>query len=92
MERFGRWVVAFLVTVAAFAVSTWLCGALVLPSVLKDPAIRWSVASALGATAAALAAMWGYGFATRAPERGRSSPAVQAPGGRAVAIGGSNYP
>ncbi|WP_327349068.1 hypothetical protein [Streptomyces europaeiscabiei] len=90
MERFGRWAAAGLVTVTGFTVPTWLCGALVLPPVLDDPAIRWSVASALGAAVAALAGMWGYGFATRPRERQPSGPEVQALGGRAVAVGGNN--
>ncbi|MBT2483003.1 hypothetical protein J7E94_33560 [Streptomyces sp. ISL-94] len=64
---------------------TWLCGVLVLPSVLEDPATRWAVASALGTAVAALAGMWGYGFATRTP-----GPDTQASGVRAVAVGGSN--
>ncbi|MGW5691187.1 NACHT domain-containing protein [Streptomyces asiaticus] len=51
-------------TVAAFAVPTWLCGNIVLPSLLKDPSIRWGVASTLGAALAGLAAAWGYTFAT----------------------------
>ncbi|MER7760638.1 hypothetical protein [Streptomyces sp. NPDC097619] len=55
---------AGLVTVVGFAVPTWLCGAVILPVVLADAGIRWSLASALGAALAALAGMWGYGFAT----------------------------
>ncbi|MFB7355996.1 hypothetical protein [Streptomyces gardneri] len=90
MERFGRWAGAGFVTVAGFVVPTWLCGVLVLPSVLEDSAIRWSVASALGAAVAALTGMWGYGFATRTREGGPSGRVVQASGGRAVAVGGSN--
>ncbi|MFD8643918.1 hypothetical protein ACFV14_26890 [Streptomyces zaomyceticus] len=88
MGRFGRWAVAVLVTVASFAVPTWLGGALVLPSVLKDAEIRWAVASALGTAVAALVGMWGYRFATR--ERQNPGPAVQATGERGVAIGGHN--
>jgi hypothetical protein len=94
MERFVRWVVAALVTAAAFAVPTWICGALVLPSVLKDPAIRWGLACALGVAMAALAALWGHDFATQTQENAgdRESPGrvVRASGGRAVAVGGSN--
>ncbi|MFE3558345.1 hypothetical protein ACFXKW_26310 [Streptomyces sp. NPDC059193] len=80
-------------TTATLAVPTWLCGAVVLPPLVEDPAIRWSLASALGTALAALAASWGYGFATRArPATGRaaSSPSVQATAERAVAIGGNN--
>ncbi|MFE9429093.1 hypothetical protein ACFYNO_39800 [Kitasatospora sp. NPDC006697] len=98
MQRDARWVVAGAVTVAAFAVPTWLCGAVALPGVLADPASRWAVASALGVALAALAALWGHGFATRPREEGPvPGPAVQAPGlavqasgPRAVAIGGGN--
>jgi hypothetical protein len=59
-----RWTVAVLVTVAAFAASSWICGALVLSTVMKDPGIRWGVAGALGVAVAALAALWGHSFAT----------------------------
>jgi hypothetical protein len=43
MNRAGRWLVAAAVTVAAFGVSLWVCGALLLPSVLKSEADRWVV-------------------------------------------------
>jgi hypothetical protein len=60
----------------------------------QDPAIRWGLASALGVALAALAALWGHGFATRAQEeargRQRLGTVVRASGVRAVAIGGSN--
>jgi hypothetical protein len=65
----------------------------VLPSLLKDPAIRWALASALGSALAALAALWGHGFATRVQGttgQAPSGPSVQATADRAVAIGGSN--
>ncbi|MGW6391248.1 hypothetical protein ACWFR1_12270 [Streptomyces sp. NPDC055103] len=84
-----RWAVAGLVTTAALAVPVWLGGAVVLPPLVEDPAIRWPLASALGT---ALAASWGYGFATRGrPTTGQapSSPSVQATAERAVAIGGN---
>jgi hypothetical protein len=58
-----RWSVAGLVTIAVFVVTTWLCGALALPHVLKDPAARWGIAGALGVALAALAALWGHSFA-----------------------------
>lgn len=58
-----RWLVAGVVTVAAFAVTTWICGSLVLPVVMKDGVVRWGVAGALGVAVAALAALWGHSFA-----------------------------
>jgi hypothetical protein len=93
VQRSVRWAAAVWVTVAAFAVPTWLCGAIVLPSMLKDPAIRWGVASALGAALAALAAAWGHSFATRTQDESRppapSGISVQATGERSVAISGN---
>lgn len=91
MGRNLRWAVAGLATAAAFAVPAWLCGAVVLPSLLKDDGIRWALASALGAVLAPLAAVWGHGFASRAEGTiGQAAPSVQAAAGGAVAIGGSN--
>ncbi|MGJ5799831.1 hypothetical protein ACSCB1_11980 [Streptomyces europaeiscabiei] len=90
MGRNIRWAVAGLATAVAFAVPAWLCGSVVLPPLLKDPAIRWSLASALGAVLGSLAVLWGHGFATRAPATGTSGRSVQATAERAVAIGGDN--
>jgi hypothetical protein len=59
-----RWLVAGLTTIAGFAVTAWICGALVLPMVLQDGGARWGVAGGLGAAVAALAALWGQSFAT----------------------------
>ena len=59
-----RWLVASLVTITAFAMATLICGALILPTVMKDPGVRWGVAGALGVAVAALAALWGHSFAT----------------------------
>lgn len=93
MRRSVRWVVAVLVTAAAFGVSTWLCGAVVLPSMLEDPGARWGVAAGLGAALAALSAAWGYNFATRT-RPGSTPPAppvpsAQASGVRSVAVSGN---
>ncbi|MEU1827520.1 hypothetical protein ABZ502_34580 [Streptomyces abikoensis] len=93
MQPNVRWAVAGLATAAAFAVPAWLGGAVVLPPLLKDPAIRWSLASALGAVLGSLAVLWGHGFATRTRQedhpRTRSGGSVQATGERAVAIRGN---
>jgi hypothetical protein len=59
-----RWGVAGLVTVVAFCGPAWICGALVLPTLITDPVIRWGIAGALGVALAALAALWGKTFAT----------------------------
>lgn len=74
----GRWSVAVLVTVAAFAVGTWVSGAIVLPGTVKDPAIRWSIAAAFGVAVAALAALWGHSFSTR--EQASDTPLHHNPG------------
>ena len=63
-----RWLVAIIVTMAAFAVSLWVCGALLLPLVLKSEADRWVVAAGLGVAVAALAALWGSSWAGRQAE------------------------
>ena len=104
MERNLRWAVAALVTLAAVAVPTWLCGAVVLPPLLKDGAIRWGLAGVVGLALAALAALWGHSYAT-GTERDESAAVlsglkvqatpqrvntVTASGERSVAIGGDN--
>lgn len=57
-----RWAVAALVTIAAFAGVTWICGAFVLP--MHDGGVRWGIAGGLGVAVAALAALWGHTYAT----------------------------
>jgi tetratricopeptide (TPR) repeat protein len=57
-----RWAVAVLVTIAAFAAATWICGAFALP--IRDGAVRWVIAASLGLAVAALAALWGNSYAT----------------------------
>jgi hypothetical protein len=59
---------------------------------LKDGAIRWGLASALGVALAALAALWGKNFAVTAPEPARPAPlgpAAKAEG-HSAAVGGNN--
>jgi hypothetical protein len=73
MEHVWRWSAAALVTVVAFALATWICGALALPHVIHDPIIRWGLAGALGVAMAALAALWGHSFATGG-QHGQTTP------------------
>ena len=49
MGRLARSCGAAAVTIMAFAVASWVAGALVLPSVMHSPDIRWLVAAGLGA-------------------------------------------
>jgi hypothetical protein len=83
MSRAGRWLVAAVVTVAAFGVSLWVCGALLLPLWLKSGADRWVVAAGLGVAIAALAAMWGASWVDGQSENPSSSP-----GERSISAGG----
>ncbi|NEC84679.1 hypothetical protein [Streptomyces sp. SID12501] len=93
MRRNLRWAAAGLVTAMAFALPTWLCGAVFLPSTVTDPAIRWSLSSTLGVVLATLAATWGQGFATRSQQENTPAPPpdgpVTASGERSIAVKGS---
>jgi hypothetical protein len=93
MRRNLRWAAAGLVTAVAFAVPTWLCGAVFLPPIVTDDAIRWSLSSALGVVLATLAVAWGQGFATRACQEDTPTPPsdgpVTASGTRSVAVKGN---
>jgi len=79
MGRAGRWLVAVVVTVAAFGVALWVCGALLLPLWLKSGADRWAVAAGLGVAVAALAALWGASWAG-----GQSEDYSSGPGERSI--------
>ncbi|MFE7586431.1 hypothetical protein ACFU5Y_33245 [Streptomyces gardneri] len=77
----------------SFAAVTSLCGALVLPPMMEDAAIRWGLASAMGAALAALAAAWGHGFATRPPQVPAPTPpgrSAHASAPRSAAVAGDN--
>lgn len=67
-----RWAVAVVVTIAAFAAATWICGAFVLP---RDGGVRWGIAGGLGVAVAALAALWGHSYATS--EHKQEQPAAE---------------
>jgi len=64
MKPVVRWLVAGTVTIGAFALVAWVCGAVILTEFMKDPGVRWGVAGAVGVAVAALAALWGQSFAT----------------------------
>jgi hypothetical protein len=68
MRIIGRWAVAFMAVIAAFAIPAWLCGVLALRDVFKDPGVRWGVATAAGLAVAAFVALWAYGFVTSGSE------------------------
>jgi hypothetical protein len=86
MSRAGRWLVAVVVTVAAFGVCLWVCGALVLPLWLKSGSDRWVVAAGLGVAVAALAALGCASWAGRSEDS--SSDSSSGPGARSVSAGG----
>lgn len=69
--------------VAAFGMSLWVCGALLLPLWLKSGADRWVVAAGLGVAVAALAALWGASWAG-----GQSEDSSSSPGERSISAGG----
>jgi hypothetical protein len=71
--------VAALVTIAAFAVATWVCGAFVFP--MRDGGVRWGIAGGLGVAVAALAALWGHSYATQEHEQPAVGAAPGAPTG-----------
>ena len=97
MGGIGKWLVASLVSVATFAVAVWISGAIVLVPLLASPTDRWAVASGIGVSLAAFAALWGQWWATR-PRAAVSAasgdvdgaPDVITPGQRSIDIGRDN--
>ena len=91
MSRVLRWSVAIMVTLVAFAAITWAAGAVVLPHLIADHGDRWVIAAGCGVALAALAATWGYRYATAeaagAPKAVR--PAEPAPGERSISVNGN---
>ena len=68
MKIIGRWAVAFIAVIAAFAIPAWLCGALALRDVFKDSGVRWGVATGAGLAVAAFVALWAYGLVASGSE------------------------
>jgi hypothetical protein len=69
MGRPGRWSVAGLVTLAAFAVATWVAEVF-FARWLPSPSTRWPVAVPIGAAVAAFIGLWGQSWATDSGGRG----------------------
>ena len=86
MSQVGKWFAAMVVTVAAFGVSLWVSGALLLPLWLKSGADRWVVAAGLGVAVAALAAVGCASWAGRSDDE--SSGSSSGPGKRSISAGG----
>src|ERR1700683_1377100 len=81
VSRSIRWLVAVVVTVAAFGASLWVCGALLLPLWLKSGADRWVVAAGLGVAVAALGASWAE------QSKATASDSSSAPGKGSISAG-----
>src|SRR5580692_6614079 len=64
MKQIIRWFVAVLVTVAAFSAATWASQVILSLAIALDPDVRWGISGSVGVAVAALAALWGYGFAS----------------------------
>ena len=60
MKNIARGTFAVVIVAAVFALVAWFCGAIILPHVLKDPVVRWTVATAAAIAVDALVAMWAY--------------------------------
>jgi len=63
VKNITRGTFAVVIVAAVFALVAWLCGAIILPHLLKDPVVRWTVATAAAIAIDALVAMWAYSFA-----------------------------
>jgi hypothetical protein len=74
----GRWFIAAVVTVAVFWIALLVPALVILPRYIASDADRWVIAAGLGVAVAALAALWGAGFARREPADSQraQSPAV----------------
>jgi len=93
VNRIGRWAIAGVVTAAVFAAVTVLGAVVVLAPLMEDAAIRWGLASAMGAVLAAVAGAWGHGYATAGPQQPGPTPpsrSAQASAAGSVAVAGDN--
>ncbi|HXS62905.1 MAG TPA: hypothetical protein VN767_08525 [Streptosporangiaceae bacterium] len=88
MKRTVRWCIAGLATAATFSAVTWIGGALALSALRLDSGARWGIAGGAGVAVAALTALWGHGFATRAEENADQKMEQETP---ATTSGGGNF-
>lgn len=88
MNQTVRWCIAGLATVATFSAVTWIGGALALSALRLDSGARWGIAGGAGVALAALTALWGHGFATRAEENADKKKEPETP---ASASGTENF-
>jgi hypothetical protein len=87
----GRWLVAGLVTLAAFGAATWVSGAFVLTRLLPSADVRWPVAFGIGAAVAGFAGLWGQWWAAQAGDQTAGGAAASTGGAdRSVAVGRDN--
>ncbi len=93
MGQVSRWACAGLITAGVFGLCAWICGSVLLPSVLSSEADRWVLAAGAGTAAAAVAALGAASWAMR-PADGRAAEGAERAGVSAtqggIALGGDN--
>lgn len=81
----ARWTVGGLVTVAAICAATWICGALILPIVMKSHSNQWSVARLIAAFTGIVALFsyrWGFATARRSADESPRKITIARPGAK----------
>jgi hypothetical protein len=87
VKSVGRWVIAGAITLGAFCLVAWFCGAIVMVAILRDPTVRWGVAAAAGTAVAALVALWGQAWATTQEQK----PLEFGEDASGASVGGANH-
>lgn len=92
LSQFWRWCTALAATLAAFVVTAWVAGTVVLPHLVSDHTDRWGIAAACGVAVAAAAAAWGCWYATRSvegtPDRSLAGSGASATGPHSISVTG----
>jgi hypothetical protein len=92
LSGFWRWCAALAATLAAFAVTAWVAGTVVLPHLVSDHTDRWGIAAACGVAVATAAAAWGCWYATRpaegTPGHSLAGSGASAAGPRSISVTG----